>query len=804
MNRIANDSSFTLRNNEYADLFRELLTLKPGQEVFGPLPLEPRPSGGVLSGIASIILPKAEQEAVPPKTRPIIKVMKWNDDLFEHYNKNLHSPEQMQKLQAVVRRIMNEEKVTLIAKELEKRHEDKELVNRELKRLNHLIQAIWEAPTLGSSSTSPRILPPSSKPIKIQFRSMHFCRPGTSLFTPSAGTFSDVSRLTKKSLADRVPNEVAPPSAPLSAPPSELRVKRVSSDPSLYQETKKDLPVQALSLENEKKLLGMNYQIRKDSLDEAREKHLAEQRAKEFVELLPRNFAKDWKVRILDFFISLKEPEEIKAVARVADKLQVIEIFQFALGNENIASKLLYFLGSLPFHVLQEALASYRPETREGLELLNRCLRLQPIRVIKVPDSQRIIIYSPHPGEEVHAVPVDITKEVHKWFIDVCFEDTRQKFCDFSNLQKVKIDDMAKLFRFTIKWPYLTEDHINMALDLKNSIKLYWQVAMNYKALVFGIVKDNKTLDDVDREYAIFLARFDRRDPRAIVAAEKLNRVALLEMMKQHDLLLKELHEKLSQKGTYDAECRSLLLSARELGTKIEESIKKADEGPGGGIFDVIEYDIYTNFICGPNGPMTLYGDDFKKDEAYYFLETLNVFQYDSLVEYGLLQNVPSNELANGKEQISKLFEHAKKNLIHLGIKNLEDLWERHIYNQFLLKSYLNKPEVKAVLQRYPLVFDPFKSLEKFGISTLDEYREIGLLTNVPENIYEKPIDLAYSSQLYTKIFRHAQQNLTLLGVENPISFLANGVKTKEQLKSFLSFPQCQEILKQNPFREEV
>ena len=106
MNGLGFEVRYNYRKNEYVEIFYELLSLKPGTEVFGPLPQVTRQSSGVISGLTAILLPKYEPEAVQPKSRPILKVIQWNDLLFEHYTKNIHNPEQMQKLQAVVRRIL--------------------------------------------------------------------------------------------------------------------------------------------------------------------------------------------------------------------------------------------------------------------------------------------------------------------------------------------------------------------------------------------------------------------------------------------------------------------------------------------------------------------------------------------------------------------------------------------------------------------------------------------------------------------------------------------------------------------------
>ena len=232
-------------------------------------------------------------------------------------------------------------------------------------------------------------------------------------------------------------------------------------------------------------------------------------------------------------------------------------------------------------------------------------------------------------------------------------------------------------------------------------------------------------------------------------------------MIKLQKQIQERFYEHLKEKGNFDTECESMCISINEIDAKIEHILKNADDGPGGGIYDVLEYDLYTEKIKGKDGILDLYDPaEFHKDEAYYFLEYINAFSMDNLQKTGLLQNVSPEEFEKSRKHVDKLIMHARKNLIHLNLKTLDDLWNRNIYNIELLCSYMKQEHVKKTLAKSPFAIDRYDTLAIWGLHALDEFKEIGILQNIPETILS-------DSTSFDLIFKHAQSNLQLLGIDS-------------------------------------
>ena len=537
-------------------------------------------------------------------------------------------------------------------------------------------------------------------------------------------------------------------------------------------------------------MLRESYNIRREKLDEMENKLRYELKASEFEQLTPLN-EPNWKTKLLDAFIKVDDPEEIKAIGKTVNALQTLQLLQFAIGNDYVANRLIYFIGSLRFEVLQESMESFRFEDRSRLIQLNEILK-RPVYLIKGEEIGCMKIFD-SPLEDVEGRPdtINVTEEVHKWFNEN-FKETRQLLIDINNSQKQKIDGYAKRFRtgilkrHEIKLIYMTD-----IATLENVIMQSWQVILNYHVLVKDVIKDEKTFSDLDTEYAIFRGRFDKHDPRGKAAADQLDRVALQEDIRLVMELFAQLMGKLKKEQILDTEGNSLLMSINERCAKIKNILGNNSE-VGGGIFDVIEYDAMLDDNKQDD-------DDFEflfPDEKVKAMKSLYRFcvfnDIDLVKEAGLLQNVSETEFVKARHtQLNKLFEYAKTNLVRVGIITKNDLRRLRIYNAELLKAHMSKPEVKDLLAKYNFAIDPFGSLQIWGLHTLEEYKEIGIFQNIPDYLLEK-----LSKQNPEILFKHAKANLQYLGIQTASDWTeSKGVKDKSGLKSYFERPEVREKL---------
>ena len=183
-------TSCLYNRTEFDADFADLLSLKIGTAVFGPLPeTEKDPENQSVFkkwGFLGYVQEEQSHKQTPKPINPLSKVKKWNELLLHHWKENRSKPEKMQQLKQLVQKIEDGRKRVIIEKELSLRKISKEDITSELKTMEALIQCIYET-TIASSP----IPIPSTSPSRIQIAAFRSSLSFRQAFCPSVPFLSN-------------------------------------------------------------------------------------------------------------------------------------------------------------------------------------------------------------------------------------------------------------------------------------------------------------------------------------------------------------------------------------------------------------------------------------------------------------------------------------------------------------------------------------------------------------------------------------------------------------------------------------